>query len=197
MKITRLIVLIQYLASVNCPSLFTGKLAWLSPPYVPPTAPAPLLTNPYNYVGHKGSDLAAGPKRGWVGWGVEGRDSTEISVVLVTAQISDKSKQLPPSPRQTPLPPRHNPHDLWQVITFMLEMQPDQERSVRWCGGEAACALGAIVEKELTAWMGSHLIGKNIGRSNWKSRGHRLRVRFVMMMCTDQMRVLIQLNVSF
>lgn len=134
--------LVQYLTSVSCTSLFTRKHAWLSWPCLCPTAPVLLLTNPYNYVGHKGLDLAAGPK--W-GWAALGGASMEISVVFVRTQISDKSKQLPPSPpsEPSPLPRHHNPHDLWPVITFILKMQPDQELSVSWCGAEAcACTRG-------------------------------------------------------
>lgn len=36
--------------------------------------------------------------------------------------LSDESKQLPP-------PPPHLPHDLWPVISFILETLPDQERA--------------------------------------------------------------------
>jgi len=43
---------------------------------------------------------------------VGGRASMEISVVFATAQISDKSKQLPTSPLQTPFLLYHKPHDL-------------------------------------------------------------------------------------
>lgn len=39
----------------------------------------------------------------------------------------------------------------------------------------AAYAPGAIVEKELTVWMGSHLIGKNIDGSHSKSWGSQAR----------------------
>lgn len=194
-KITCLIALIN-IASVICPSL--EKLAWLSSSYLPPpppTAPAPLLTNPYNYVGHKGLDLAAGPKRGWAGWGAGPGWKFLLFLWQHRFQTNQNNCHRHPLP-PNPLHPHHNPHDLWPVITFMLEMQPDQEWSVQRCGGEAACALGrgGIVGKELTAWMGSHLIGKNIDRSNLKRSwgGHRLRMCFVMLMCPDQIHVLIQ-----
>lgn len=59
------------------------------------------------------------------------------------------------------------------------------------------CTGGAFVEKELTALLGSHLIGKNIDRSSLMSRGHGLTVGFVMTTCTDQIHVPTQLNVSF
>lgn len=123
----------------------------------------------------------------------------EISVVFVTAQISDKSKQFPPSPLQT-LFLATTTHMTCDQSSLLCRKR-SQIRSGQ-CGdvGEAVCALGAIVKKELTAWMGTHLIGKSIDKSNLKCYGRRLRMRFVMMMMmiwTDQIHALIQLNISF
>lgn len=148
--------------SIHCfHQLFFPLLSYYHPIYPPtprpPCCPVPLLTNPYNYVGHKGLDLAAGPKRGSTGR-AGGGAPWKFLLFLSQYKFQTKSKQLAPSPVQNPFLPTATAYTLRPVITFRLEMQPDH---VLRDGGEPACALWAIVEKELTrAWMGSHLIGK-------------------------------------
>ena len=169
------------------------KLAWLSSLYLPPTAPAPLLTNPYNYVGHKGSDLAAGPKRGWAGrgrggggrgggGGLGGRAGPGWKFLLFLCEHRFQTNQnnchhhpsRPPSSPQQPTWPVTSHH-------FYAGNAARSGAAVRWRGGEAARAPASHCWKRADG-----LNGISFDRQKyWRIWFEELRVRFVMTLCTS------------
>lgn len=115
------------------------------PSYTPPT-PASLLTNPYNYVGHKGSDLAAGPKRGG------GRPGLHGNFCCFCQSTTPATTTTPPF---SPTAARH--HFYWKCSQI----------GSSWAGVHGPTIVGGL--KELTACMRSPLDWqKHIGRSNLK-----------------------------
>lgn len=76
-------------------------------------SPAVVLTNPYDYLGHKGWDLATG----WTGHWRGGRAAVETSVVFVDGthfrQIKTTAVSLVHHCAPTKSTPSTNPHDLW------------------------------------------------------------------------------------
>lgn len=136
-------------------------------------SPALVLTNPYDYLGHKGWDLATG----WTGCWRGGRATVETSVVFVDGthfrQIKTTAVSLIHHCAPTKSTPSTNPHDLWPTSHHFWAGKGSQSdangllqlgRDMGGMGvqGEACVYIGAgrwgIVGKQLTTKIGPYLI---------------------------------------
>lgn len=144
MKITRLIVLIQYLASVNCPSLFTGKTCLVITTLCTPHCPCPIADKSIQLCGTQrlGFSCRAKARVGRVGGGGQGQHgnfccschSTDFRQIKTTATIT------PPNPPSSP------PQPTWPVTSHHF-----------YAGNAARSgAVGAVVWRRGCVCTGGH-----------------------------------------